>query len=69
MKYDLFTVTSTGRLIKRADGDWTEWDGSKFSEISKPLPCWTLDPRDEAVSFNDFASALRYWEPLSDSNN
>lgn len=65
---ELYTVTSTGRLIKRADGDWTEWDGSKFSEISKPLPGWTLDPRDEAVSFNDFASALRYLESLSDSN-
>lgn len=69
MEYDLFTVTSTGRLIKLADGDWTEWDGSKFSKISKPLPGWTLDPRDEAVSFKDFASALRYWESLSDSNN
>lgn len=66
---EFFTVTSTGRLIKRADGDWTEWDGYKFSEISKPLPGWPLDPRDEAVSFNDFASALRYWESLSDSNN
>ena len=69
MEYDLFTVTSTGRLIKRADGDWTERDGSKFSKISKPLPGWTLDPRDEAVSFNDFASALRYLESSSDSNN
>lgn len=68
MEYDLFTVTSTGRLIKLDSSDWTERDGKSFGPIIGELWLRELDTRDEACSFHDFESALKYWKSLSDSN-
>ena len=66
---EVFTVTSTGRLIKWALEGFEEFDGSSFGPVKGSLFGSELDTRDEACDFNDFASALRYWESLSDSNN
>lgn len=66
---EFYTVTSTGRLIKFESTEGiSEYNGSEFVKPLAPIPGWILDTRDEARDFNDFASALKFWKSLSDSN-
>ena len=66
---EFFTVTSTGRLIKWALEGFQEFYVSSFGPVKGSLFGSKLNTRDEACDFNDFASTLRYWQSLSDSNN
>ena len=68
MEYNIFTVTSTGRLIACGENGFFEWDGSSFDPVKGKLSFNELDTRDEARDFNDFASALKFWKSLSDFN-